>query len=447
MNALFNSQPFRIDEEGLCHQLTSLISPKMRDLLQIAMRIYVMDRLTKRNGRADLDDPSRLMPSLTVHVSDPEFWNSQTVKTLLQRAIDFVSDDCWDFDFAFQGPQVQRQLWFPLPRLEDTLICLYSGGLDSAAGLANRLREWNGEVLAVTAQHQAGQARLIRDQQLPRLRARFGNRVSSVMVRTTLRNPPPMNRQELTQRCRSFLFGSLAGAVAFETGIDSVEVYENGVGIINLPLMTGMLVGGRATKSSHPEFFRRMSKLLSAVAERPIRFVLPFRNKTKAQMVEVLACDGQLSDLARSSVSCVHYPRRVKGSRKHCGVCPGCIGRRQALISAGIHEPGDKYTFDIFGDKAAVERIPIDKLDYLKATITQIEALSCVQPDRRLPLAVHTHLARVLQSSEDRRPTIRLLQQYRNEWLRLIEAALKAGRHWARWHGPIPSSSSARSVA
>jgi hypothetical protein len=27
-----------------------------------------------------------------------------------------------------------------------------------------------------------------------------------------------------------------------------------------------------------------------------------------------------------------------------------------------------------------------------------------------------------------------------------IDAGLKAGRHWARWHGPIPSSS-VRSVA
>ena len=109
MNDLFDSQPFRLDEDGLCRQLTSMISPRMRDLLQIAMRIYVADRLTKRNGRADLDGPSRIMPPLTVHVSDPEFWNSQTVKTLLQRAIDFVSDDCWDFEFEFQRSQAQRQ--------------------------------------------------------------------------------------------------------------------------------------------------------------------------------------------------------------------------------------------------------------------------------------------------------------------------------------------------
>jgi hypothetical protein len=255
-----------------------------------------------------------------------------------------------------------------------------------------------------------------------------------------------MNQQELTQRGRSFLFAALGGAVAFETGVDSVEVYENGVGIINLPTMTGMLVGGRATKSAHPEFFRRMSELISTVAERPICFDLPFRSKTKAQLVKTLAGDGALIRLALSSVSCVHYPRRVKGPRKQCGVCPGCIGRRQALICAGIHESSDKYTFDIFGEKAVVAAIPADKLDHLKATITQVEALSCVQPDQPLPLAVQTHFARVLKSTEERHASVRLLQDYREEWLTLIDAGLRAGRHWARWHGPIPSSS-ARSVA
>ena len=439
MNERFNSQPFLLDEDGLCHQLESILSPRMRDLLQIAMKVYVADRLTKRNGRADYDGPSRFMPPLTVGVSDVGFWSSNTVRLLLERAISFVTDDQWEFSFVKQAPAPQqRPLLLPPP--DPTLVCLYSGGLDSAAGLANRLREWNGEVLAVTAQHQAGQTRLVRKRQLPRLRRQFGNRIASIMVRTALRKPPPMNQQELTQRSRSFLFTALGGAVALGAGVDSVEVYENGVGIINLPVMAGMLVGGRATKSAHPEFFHRMSTLVSAVADRPIEFVLPFRNKTKAQLVSVLASNDDLTKLAQDSVSCVHYPRRIAGSRKQCGVCPGCIGRRQALTSAGIHEPATNYAFDIFGDKVAVETIPTHKLDHLKATIIQIELLCRVDHDQPLPLAVRTHLAGILKPTEDSRPAIRVLQEYRQEWLRLIEAGLRTGRHWASWHGPISPS-------
>lgn len=446
MNKRLESQPFRLDEKGLCTQLTSFVGPRMRDLLRVAMRIYVADRLTKRKGRADLDGPSRVLQPLVIRVSEPDFWNSTTVNELVRRAINFVTDDDWDIRFEPNDPVPRQQLLPSFPPTDDMLVCLYSGGLDSTAGLANRLQDWHGRVLAVTAQHQAGQSKLIREKQLPRLRERFGNRVSSVIVRTTLRNPPPMNCQELTQRSRSFLFAALGGAVARECGVESVEVYENGVGVINLPLMTGMLVGGRATRSAHPEFFRRMSNLVSEVADRPINFVLPFRNKTKAQMVKTLADDDILAAVARSSVSCVHYPRRVEGTRKQCGVCPGCIGRRQALISAGICERSDKYAFDIFGSEAEVAAIPSSKLNFLKATVTQVESLSCVSADAPLPLAVHTHLASVLESTEGRYPSIRVLQKYRKEWLPLIEESLRAGRHWARWHGPIPSSS-ARSVA
>ena len=95
MNDRLNSQRFILDLDGLCGQLATVISPRMCDLLQIAMRIYVADRLTKRNGCADLNGPSRLMPPLTVRVFDPDFWNSPSVRSLLQRAINFVTDDSW----------------------------------------------------------------------------------------------------------------------------------------------------------------------------------------------------------------------------------------------------------------------------------------------------------------------------------------------------------------
>ena len=137
----FSSQPFRLDEDGLCRQLSAAVSPRCRDLLQIAMRVYVADRLTKRNARADLDGPSRNMPPVSVPVSEPDFWGSKNVRLLLRHAVEFVSDDSWDFEFSFRSSEArQRSLAF----LDDSLVCLYSGGLDSAAGLANRLREWNG---------------------------------------------------------------------------------------------------------------------------------------------------------------------------------------------------------------------------------------------------------------------------------------------------------------
>ena len=41
MNDRFNSQRFRLDLDGLSGQLATVVSPRMCDLLQVAMRIYV----------------------------------------------------------------------------------------------------------------------------------------------------------------------------------------------------------------------------------------------------------------------------------------------------------------------------------------------------------------------------------------------------------------------
>ena len=90
-------------------------------------------------------------------------------------------------------------------------------------------------------------------------------------------------------------------------GASKVEMYENGVGAANLPPMTGMLVGGRMSKSSHPAFLRAMTELVSRVAERPIAFELPFATRTKAEMVRTLREDG-LTKLANATVSCIHFP-------------------------------------------------------------------------------------------------------------------------------------------
>lgn len=433
----FNS--FRLDEDVLFRQLGRIASPRYRDLLRIAMYVYTADRLTKRNGRVDLNGPSRCMPVIQIPVSEPDFWNARETHSLLRRTIEFVTCDTWDFQFTFMRPEKQGQ-WWRAAECDGAIVCLDSGGLDSAAGLANRLLDWKGDVFAVTARHQEVQRQLIRDEQLPLLRERFGRRLYSVMVPTTLRDAPPMNRQEVTQRSRSFLFAALGGVVAGELGVDNVEVYENGIGVINLPPMTGMLFGSRATRSAHPEFFRRMSALLTTVSERPIDFALPFRNKTKAELIECIASDALLADVARRSASCIHYPRRVLGKQKQCGVCPGCIGRRQAMITGGIRESPDKYRFDIFGDASEVDEIPAERLGHLKTIISQIEFLSSIDAEVPLPLSVRAHFANVLDPTDDLKPTIQLLQKYRNEWLGLIEDGIAADRYWARWHGPVSSS-------
>src|SRR5262249_25663156 len=145
-----------------------------------------------------------------------------------------------------------------------------------------------------------------------------------------------LSQQECTQRSRAFLFAACAVAVADAYRICDIDVFENGVGSINLPLMTGMLGQGLATRGAHPYFLALMSNLAMAITESNLRFTLPFASMTKGEMLERLKHHG-LGSWARQSRSCIHSSLRLPGAPQ-CGSCPACIERRQAFRVAGVPE-------------------------------------------------------------------------------------------------------------
>jgi hypothetical protein len=154
-------------------------------------------------------------------------------------------------------------------------------------------------------------------------------------------------------------------------GQRSVELFESGIGAINLPLMAGM-VGSKATRSSHPEFLRLMSRLVSLVADTEIEFSLPFFSKTKGEVTKKLAELG-LQELAVLTASCVGFPLR-NSKAKQCGVCPACVFRRQAMQVAGIPEPVQSYEHDFFDPPFLSEPVSIERLSF-----TVLDALTQVK--------------------------------------------------------------------
>lgn len=422
----------RLDEYALSVNLFRKIPHLAGDLLRLGLAAYAADRLARRNWQR-VPGGSRVM-DITVGVAEPDFWSDDSITGLVRDALQLLSGDQWHVCFtpAQPDPDYLGSRTEQHPR-----VCLYSGGLDSAAGLATRLRVCREPVLAVTAWHQARQRQRTL-KQLRRLASRYGTDVSPIVVRTACVNPPSFREQELTQRCRSFLFAALAGAVACAEGSSVVEMYENGVGVINLPLMHGMATGARTTKSSHPRFVRLMTDLVSRVAERRIDYLLPHRSRTKAEIVRTLLEDS-LPDVALETVSCVHYPLRRKA--KQCGYCPACIGRRQALIVAGIQEPEELYDCDLFGPPEITSSIDPAKLMGIKATLMHVDRLADLRrrplPNWFLQYALGTGVENSVAALDS---WVDVLLRFRSEWLKLVESGQSKGWNWASW---LPVSSAA----
>jgi 7-cyano-7-deazaguanine synthase in queuosine biosynthesis len=407
---------------------------RLVDFLRIASSFYVVDRLVKRRPSGGARKPSRTI-GLKVGVLDAGFWGQQEVRDAIHHAVELVSGDFWDIDFVEDtSPFCRTKRLLPDPdQGVSPLVCLYSGGLDSAAGLVARMVQSPGRpVLPVTVWHQPRQRHLV-GEQLKILRNHFDGAVDPLIVKVAMMWKSLLDRdlEESTQRCRCFLFAALGATAAIMHGQRVVEVFESGVGAINLPLMSGM-VGAMTTKSAHPKFLRLMSRLASLIAEGAVEFRLPFFDRTKGEVVRSLAEAG-LEELAQLTASCVHYPLR-HSRQKQCGICPACIFRRQAMAAAGIAEPDDTYKHDFIATPGGVDRIPSKSLLYLKAFLMQVASLKDVCAGKPLPRPVARHVVstEVLADGHPPEAVTALLARYRDEWMAIASDGNRRGLPWAR---------------
>jgi 7-cyano-7-deazaguanine synthase in queuosine biosynthesis len=360
------------------------------DLLNIAAGVYAADRAVKRKACAGNDIRIRSF-CLCFAVQDFAFWQRADITDVIEEILSFLSDENWTVTFE-QAPAVsapnQVGLDFPLPK-KPRRLALYSGGLDSAAGLANRLLTGVNDYLLVTVGHQSGLRRRCVDQiqQLSQLTG-SPRQLHSTLIAHLIGGSASkrMRQQEGSQRSRAFLFCAAAAVAAQTCEIEEIEIFENGVGAINLPLMPGMLIGGLATRGAHPTFLKLMSQLASAVAEKPVRYSLPFATWTKAEMLGPLKKCG-LDRWAQLSRSCVHTSWRQRNAT-HCGQCPGCIERRQAFAAASIFEAtGDQYSVELVAGQSPTQI----NAAYLRCYLDDAEAW--LSQDAAVRRRLHWHLS------------------------------------------------------
>ncbi|MEX2173910.1 MAG: 7-cyano-7-deazaguanine synthase [Pirellulaceae bacterium] len=428
---LSSGKEFRFDIEEYVRYFSKPIPPRLVDLLRIAAAIYFTDRLVRRKQRKQQRYWSRSL-ALKVKVNDAEFWTTPEIQELLIEAIEFLSDDRWNFTFEQDDHRpatvVQGNLF---KRPEHQQVVLASGGLDSAAGLGVQLANEPSTVrLPVTVWHQPIQRKVVL-QQHRLLSARFESLADPLIIKTALIWTPELKRfrQESSQRGRAFLFTAAGAVAAAMIGSSSVDVLESGVGAINLPLMAGM-VGSRTTRSCHPEFHRRMARLVSEVCGHRVTFFLPFFDRTKGEVVKELT-DRGLGELSHLTVSCVHYPLR-ESRHKQCGVCPACILRRQSLAVAGVQEQEETYKFDLFDSSQNANNVPRKQRKYLHALLSQVVQLEDIQSALSLPPLIRRHLfgTGIVSAEHPVETATQVLRTYRNEWMEFIAQAKSRGISW-----------------
>ena len=346
------------------------------DLLEIAVYVLAADQATSRGGTTDAGERWRRRFEFHIPVRNPDHWSSAPVKEALSESLSFLTDDDYAFVFSQLGRVSIGQLYLEglTKYVEGDEVLLFSGGLDSLAGAIQETLDERKSVLLIS--HDSATKRKPRVESLAKEISQLG-KAHHVAVRATKSD---RMGHEFTQRSRSFLYASLAAAVAGMLGRDRIRFYENGVTSINLPIAPQVL-GGRASRTTHPQALRSFGRLLSAVLERPFAVENPFLWKTKGDVVRLIKEHGLASLVARS-VSCSRTIEATK-LHTHCGRCSQCIDRRFATLAANLsddEDPPEMYKVDLmtgerpFGETRAMAesflqratRIrSIDELDFL----------------------------------------------------------------------------------
>ena len=362
-----------VDVAGISQKLTGQVPPAFRDLILLASYVLAADSAVSRGDRhdADLNAKWHRRFRFVVGVQCIDLWSTTEMRELLEQALGYLTDDTYSFEFVPATSGVPEQLTFSTPDGAPFLswehvdeIALFSGGLDSLTGAAELILEAKKNVILVSHRSatkiQKIQRELISD--LRGLSDVWGpDQVAIEVVKHDKRL-----RVERTQRSRSFLYVAIAGAVAAMVGRDRVLVYENGVIAVNLPI-SRQVVGATATRTAHPKVLRYFTRLLEAVAGRPIAVENPFALKTRAEVLQGLAsCGG--TGLIKHSVSCAHVHASSR-MHPHCGVCSQCIDRRFSVLAAGLREddPVEGYDVDLVTGVWKREDDRLLLLDYIAA--------------------------------------------------------------------------------
>ncbi|MEZ5943968.1 MAG: 7-cyano-7-deazaguanine synthase [Planctomycetaceae bacterium] len=369
-------------------------------------------------------------------MADTDFWSDNSTSERLHDVLRFVSGDEWAIRFLHAKAESSSGIpWHPpLGSLffpSNPRLCLYSGGLDSAAGLAHQLSlPEERPIVPITVRHRSDLEDKVKHQLLS-LRRQSGRDLHSVVVPFEMRSPSKlMQSEESSQRSRALLFVAVGAAVADGYGMSELEMFESGVGAINVPLLAGM-EGSQATRGSHPHFLKLASELLTLVVGRTFHVVLPFINKTKGELATSLS-RSNLRQIANETCSCPSFPVRVQqgGRQQSCGICAACLFRRLAMHTAGIDENSEDYQYDFLSRETT---LPPKKSRYLSAFLNQVDCLN--QTDLgKLPLSLEKHLRQthVFDDGCSMETVVELFRRYRDEWFGLIRQAKSIGCNWTK---------------
>lgn len=356
---------------ALSKTLVERLPDKVIDLIEIAALVYAVDSSVSRGGLVDAQMGAKWHRQFDVEmaVRCPTLWNDTALKQNLEETLMFLSDDRFRFTFVQNAEPGNSSKYFDFGddnKWKADSIVMFSGGLDSFAGVLEEIVERKNRVALISHHSSTKIAKVQKD-----LQTEIGAKVGPSMLKHIPIKIQLASRtlKEGTHRTRSFLFATLGVANAYAFGLEKVSFYENGIVSLNLSTVTNA-VGTRATRTTHPQTLTRFSKLFSQILDAPYKIENPFFWRTKKDIVEVISKLGFAKTIAQTR-SCADVHNSTK-MHPHCGRCSQCIDRRFAMLAAGLAEfdPAEAYKVDLMDGQRKSVTDRENALSYVRSALS-----------------------------------------------------------------------------
>jgi len=322
-------------------------------------------------------------------------YDLKSLRGVLHDLLVFVLAE--DIDLTLRNAKLEKPFNKEAPSFNlSRTVCLFSGGVDSYAGIL-LAQEKIKNVVGVFAAH-SDQARMIHIVRTIERKVLAKAKIDLHELRV-----PSVGSLGYAQ-LRGFLY--IVGAAAWMNLLQAERLLVTECGpTMYQPKFSPF---DSTTMTTHPVVMRFASKVIRILLQREIKIVTPFENLTKA---EVFAVSPHKSGL-RYTHSCIS-----QRFGRHDGTCYGCVIRRLAGIAAGVDDVhydknpiNDKharagnlmsllaYSYDLLTNYADMDTFEIEMIEaYSKQDLFRRFALDNFAAIHRLIRKRHRVRAPILQ--------------------------------------------------
>ena len=294
------------------------------DFVQFCLSVCAADLSCLRSTSAD--GWTRTI-ELTVALHEPLRWEAW--KGHAEGMLKVLTGDYWTLHFVEGGvapPNGSPQA------LAHDCVCLLSGGLDSLIGGIDLVTGGRKPAFVSQLAHEDSERQ-----------RRYATLLGGGDTHMQWSHGISFSgSRESSTRGWSLAFYGFAVMAASKIDCRPVSVFvpENGFICINPPLVPGR-VASLSTRTTHPLFIAMLQELLDGLSV-GVRLELPYRFKTKGQMLRECTNQALLSTAASDSTSCGRFRTY---NRTHCGRCVPCMIRRAAFLAWGPGRDTTTYAF------------------------------------------------------------------------------------------------------